>query len=127
MKPLIILTLLLNLTLSYGQTSNIGGHWRRADLAKKSKDTSVQFGDLLLNPDSTFTFVGYDGEPKSKIRGWHSGGTIKGTWTYTGNILSFKIENVRVPINYQILRLTKSELIYVSPMKKSIKLRFKRI
>jgi hypothetical protein len=127
MKPLIILIILLIQTIAYEQTFNIEGHWRRADLAQKSKDSSVQFGDLLLNPNKTFTSVGYDRKSKGEILGWHSGGTIKGTWTFSHKILSLKIENVGLPINYQVESLNSSELIFVDPLNKTVKLKFKRI
>jgi hypothetical protein len=127
MRVLIILYLLLGQTYLYGQKVRIEGQWRRIDLAEKSLDSHVQHGDLLLNSDSTFIMVGDDNMPKIKKPGWHGGGTIKGFWTFSHNILSFKMNQVKVLSNYQVLSLTKSELIFVHPLQKSVQLKFKRI
>jgi hypothetical protein len=126
MRLTIILSILLNQFISYGQKARVEGHWRRIDVAMESKDTRVQNGDFLLNLDSSFTMVGND-SIKISESGFYFGGTIRGRYIFSESILSLIIEDIEVPLRYKVLRLTTDELIFIHPAIKKTKAKFRRI
>lgn len=127
MRLIAIIYFLFSQILSYSQRTNIEGHWRRIDLAQTFKDSSLHPGDFLLRSDSTFTMVGQDNISEMEIEGWHTGETIKGTWELSKSTLSLKIEDLRIPVGFKILRVTHKKMVFVFPSLRSTKMKFVRI
>jgi hypothetical protein len=70
------------LTISCNDQSIIGT-WRRTGIKKyypPSASNQNSVGDLVISPDSTFLMKGIDTHDTSNVPGWHSGGTMNGTW-----------------------------------------------
>ncbi len=98
-------------------------------MAEKALSTSAdkQYGDLILEDDSTFTMVGNDSPPPLNIPGWHAEGTIKGNWKIEGKSLYLYISDVRVPLIFSVRRLTESDLQFQSHFANSPLIEYKRV
>lgn len=108
---------------------DIIGHWRPADSFKSEQDADSslpRFRDLILNRDSSFSMVGLDHQLK-QTEGWHNGDEQKGTWDYSGDILSLQIEGTTRPLKFKVLKLAEREIIMESEFMKFIELRLIRI
>ena len=126
---LLVIVLSFVFFISCGKPPKINGHWRRLDIAEKrlSPGADNQYGDFILEEDSTFTMVGNDSLSSSNITGWHAGGTMKGNWKLEGKSLYLYVSGVRMPLTYSIKRLTRSDLQFQSNFANSPVFNYKRV
>ena len=120
MKHLTCLTILAIASWTYGQAQSLIGEWRHVN-SPITYDTSGpqkrRIGDWIFSRDSTFTVIGVDSKKLDTVPGWHTGGTLKGTWKIKDtNRLELYGEDYPIPLSYQIFRLNKNELYLASDL-----------
>ena len=98
-------------TNSYCQSKLIG-KWRRIwPNAKHVASDSAQWGDLTINPDSTFFIQGDTAISGSTVPGWHVGDSYQGVWKQPDKNHLVLREGNTFFLYLQILDLTDDKLV----------------
>ncbi len=82
---------------------------------------------MLLYADSTFIIKGLDSTSDTTLSGWNVDQTMKGKWTLVKKLLSFWLEDVRMPLTYKVVKLSEEELIFIYTGSKGTQIKYKRI
>src|SRR5689334_3140421 len=131
MKQFIFVTILAIAACPLASRSQtIVGEWRRTDIHQMVDTSNLQkrkFGDWVFGSDSTFILIGYDNGNLDTIPGWHSGGTVKGTWRIKEKErLELYEEGFPYPLTYQITLLTNDQL-YLRTYTHGLVMKFKKV
>src|SRR5205809_8011275 len=100
----VLISLLLSTVTISCNDYGITGTWKRIDISKYYP-RSDRFGNLVISPDSTFLIKGIDTHDSLNVPGWHSGGSMKGTWTRPDNshiiLLPTDVDKICICIYFQ--------------------------